>query len=446
MSSRLTNNSLGLPGVVLRDVAFFPPDAGPGVPAAGTFSRGSQVRILRSWKGKTDEWSLVEGDSDISQSGWIPRTHVEPVYQLSSHVNAVNDLGIRLLRTISKDGQDAIVCPYGLGRMAAVLVACSGGETREKLEPLADTWPIRKKSKTFSSSQFTSTDFVLHRIGFRLTRDFQNFARQFHIGLQESEFDESARLALNQQVTDLTIGMVRDLFSPAEWTPDLKIVACNVSSFIGKWDTAFSTGATTDRPFHVNQTDCITVKMMEGHLCCRTLLIPDLDAEAVVLPLARGQEAGVIILPNMNKSINQVMNDLTSSRLASAIRDSNEERVELFLPRFSVESSLELTKCLPELHPLVANAANLSGLSRHPELEISRGVQQSRIEVAEEGVEAASITAVQFCAASTNRESIVRKITVNRPFLFFLVSTASGSHLFSSVVSRPSSVETSNSG
>jgi serpin B len=115
-------------------------------------------------------------------------------------------------------------------------------------------------------------------------------------------------------------------------------------------------------------------------------------------------------------------------------------RVELSLPKFKLESTLELIPVLTELgikDIFDAEVANFSGITNDLlGLYVGEIIQKAVIEVNEEGTEALAATVVQF---RTKGGGPLRFIA-NRPFMFFLMSKYEKNKnliLFSGTVNNP---------
>jgi serpin B len=71
------------------------------------------------------------------------------------------------------------------------------------------------------------------------------------------------------------------------------------------------------------------------------------------------------------------------------------------------------------------------------ELKISRVIHQSFIETNEEGTEAAAATVVEIVFKTSEVQPPVLKIDINRPFLYFIHETSTGTILFMGKVGDP---------
>ena len=108
----------------------------------------------------------------------------------------------------------------------------------------------------------------------------------------------------------------------------------------------------------------------------------------------------------------------------------DEEEVEVFLPRFTLEESYGMEGVLRDLGMIDAfNVAcsDVTGMSSGRGLHLSKVVHKSFVEVTEEGTEAAAATGAMFMMLCLR---IVPRFCADRPFLFFIQHGQTGAILF----------------
>ncbi|KAL3096361.1 hypothetical protein niasHT_026328 [Heterodera trifolii] len=137
-----------------------------------------------------------------------------------------------------------------------------------------------------------------------------------------------------------------------------------------------------------------------------------------------------IVLPNSKDGLTKVLGELTEAKLIRMVKKSPVIRVEVFLPKFKIESTHHLEQLLPSLGLKSAfdpNSADFSGIS-HGSLFISQVLQKAMISVDEKGCEAAAATVVKFAPLATMRQKPPPPpppvFRADHPFAFFLVKSA----------------------
>ena len=128
---------------------------------------------------------------------------------------------------------------------------------------------------------------------------------------------------------------------------------------------------------------------------------------------------------------------LTSLRTSGALR---QRPVRLALPKWTARKPLSLKETLKDLGMATAfepGRADFSGINGNRELFVSEVVHEGFIEVSEEGTEAAAATGVVIGVRSAVAPAEPLEINANRPFLWAVVDTATGSMLFAGQVADP---------
>lgn len=116
------------------------------------------------------------------------------------------------------------------------------------------------------------------------------------------------------------------------------------------------------------------------------------------------------------------------------------QRVELVVPRFEVNTSLSLKKTLSALGMAKAfsDTADFTGMSTEDKtLHIDEVVHKAVLKVDEQGAEAAAATGVVIGVRSAIIPQEVRKFTVDQPFLVAIVDKPTNAILFLGRVTEP---------
>jgi serpin B len=137
----------------------------------------------------------------------------------------------------------------------------------------------------------------------------------------------------------------------------------------------------------------------------------------------------LIVLPQAKDGLAALEQQLTPANLArwrSAIR---RREVDVWLPRFKLESEFELSTVLTALGMVDAfGAADFSGMTGQRDLFISVVVHKAFVDVNEKGTEAAAATAVVKTRSSLPPPPPTFR--ADHPFLFLIQERRTGSVLF----------------
>jgi serpin B len=248
---------------------------------------------------------------------------------------------------------------------------------------------------------------------------------------------DAARDVLNAWVDAETEGRVPNLLPPDSLGPDTRLVLVNALAFTGVWSARFDARETFETLFHAPEGD-VRVPMMS-----RAGLLEHAegsDVEMVRLRFGNWTYALTVWLPDDPGHLP------TADSYAALRADLERGTRRLSLPRFSVrpDATLQLREALSQLGMPKAFDAQTAEFPRMAqperaidELFVEQVYQRARVEVTEDGCEAAAGSAVSM---RTRGGAPVRPpvTLVDRPFTFAIEEVATGLVLFLGRVVDPS--------
>ena len=246
--------------------------------------------------------------------------------------------------------------------------------------------------------------------------------------------DPGAVDMVNNWIEDKTHDKIRNMLESLD--PDLAMLLINAIYFNGKWRNEFDKGDTEIKPFYITPGSPVQVPIMfrKGNYA----VTHTENATLVELPYGQGNYSMVVMLPDEGISISDAVATLNATEWQEWMgRLSNGTiEVNLSLPRFKYEYKRLLNDDLSNLGMGIAftDFADFSNISDQG-LYISFVLHQTFIETNEEGTEAAAATIVGI---NTTSMPVVTTINVNRPFLYFIRETTTGTIVFMGQVVDPS--------
>ena len=159
--------------------------------------------------------------------------------------------------------------------------------------------------------------------------------------------------------------------------------------------------------------------------------------QAVDVPYSWGELSMTILLPDEG-GMREFQGSLSSVLLDKIMASIETDRVTLTMPLFEFESEFSLGDPLAEMGMPDAfddRAADFSGMTGSRDLWISEVVHQAFVSVDEEGTEAAAATGVVMLMSGLSKGPI--EVTVDRPFIFLIRDTGTGTVLFLGRASNP---------
>ncbi|XP_068956320.1 serpin B6-like isoform X2 [Petaurus breviceps papuanus] len=369
---------------------------------------------------------------------------------------ATNNFTLNVFKKISEedDSQNIFYSPLSLYCALAMVLDGAKGNTAAQIQQvlsLNEGTDVHQSLQSFLAGSKKSDSECLLRIANRLfgekTCDFmpsfkESCQRFYHSNMEELDFanaPEEARKHINKWVEGNTEGKIANLLAKDSINSTTVLALVNAIYFKGKWEKQFDECKTTEMMFKISKEKQKPVQMMFQKSTFSMTYIGEVFTKILVLPYVGGQMDMVILLPDENTDLKTLEKGLTSEKLADWLNPEmmDETEVEVFLPRFKLEKSLNMENILRKLGMSDAfdvSMADFSGMSARKDLSLSKVIHKAFVEVNEEGTEAACATAalmMKRCARMTPR------FMVNLPFLFIIRDKASKNILFLGKVISP---------
>ncbi|MEQ1690073.1 MAG: serpin family protein [Gemmatimonas sp.] len=215
--------------------------------------------------------------------------------------------------------------------------------------------------------------------------------------------------------------------------PDgLLMLLANAVLFDGRWRDAFDPAETTPAPFALEVGAPVSVPMMmrkghfRGHMTSAYT--------AVELPYGNTAYSLLVVVPTTG-TVSAFVTSLDSARLAEVTNGLSDtgERTTVYLPRFTVRGSIELSPVLKQMG-MPRAFTDLAEFPRFFGSGAKLGFVQHGVtlEVNERGTRAAAVTVVGVVPTS-----LPPTFRVDRPFVFFIRERFAGTILFTGIVRDP---------
>jgi serine protease inhibitor len=269
---------------------------------------------------------------------------------------------------------------------------------------------------------------------------------QSHHGavIQEADFlhdPQQAAQRINQWIGLQTSGRITHLIDQTTANNDTRIVLVNALYFMGKWRHQFSRSATRPADFKGTRRPQHRVQMMRTTASVKHVHRPEDKAahhegyQAIELPYLRSPLSMVIVLPDRNDGLPDLVKKLDLKTLTDPFGDPKKTRVDVRLPKFSVTSKVDLTPVLKEQVPgaFSRQAADFSNMTGQKDLRLSAVIHQTFLRVDETGSEAAATTGAVVVPRSEPETTFV----ADHPFLFTIRDDETKTVLFVGTITSP---------
>lgn len=247
---------------------------------------------------------------------------------------------------------------------------------------------------------------------------------------------ESARVNINQWISQATQGKIIDLLAPGSVSSATRMVLASAIYMKAGWALPFSENQTTKQTFF-GIDEALAVPMMT-HIEYYSYY-EDTLAQVIEMPYRDGRLAMLCILPREQVGLQQVEDQLSPVLFTRWQKNLIQERVRLFFPKFKFRTSLSLEPSLSKLGMASAfsGQADFSAINGKKDLHISSVIHQAYIAVDEAGTEAAAATAVIMNLKASLHEKEPQTLRFDRPFIYIVYDKPSGAILFIGRVVNP---------
>lgn len=242
---------------------------------------------------------------------------------------------------------------------------------------------------------------------------------------------------INGWVKRKTEGKIESILK--ELDPNSVCVLLNAIYFKGTWASKFQKSNTHDAAFNLPAGKRVTVPMMYQKSDFK--LLEEKDFQAVSLPYRGKSLSMVVLLPRKMDGLAALENQLSDQNLTSWLAKLDaqpEQKLELFLPRFKLETNYDLVAPFTRMGMKEAfdlSKADFRGMGwPKGRLYISQIKHKAFVEVNEEGTEAAAATAVEMATKSFRQYPVFR---ADHPFFCLIRDNVSGSILFMGRIVNP---------
>lgn len=350
-------------------------------------------------------------------------------------VAANNRLTGQLYQQIAQDNKNLIFSPLSLHTVLSLVYQGSAGNTEKAFQSVLGVPDKAKTAEGYGSvmAQLNNVANVTLEIanrvyvkeGYTMKPSFKEVAtKQFAAGAENIEFTAAtAAKTMNTWVEQKTKDKIKDLISQDDLDSDTRMVLINAVYFKGNWADQFNKQGTRPDKFYISETETVPCEMMFRNGKYRYKDDSALDAQVIELPYKNPALSMIIILPKTKTGIKELEKKMVNLDLSAVIKDMYSVDVDLSLPKFKIESTIELNEPLKKmgLGEAFGNNADFSQLLDSPEsLKISKVVQKAFIEVNEEGAEAAAATGTSNGPARPGPPPRRVQLKADHPFVYYI--------------------------
>ena len=346
---------------------------------------------------------------------------------------------------LALEEQNPVISPLSAYYALAMVALGARGETRDEFEAVLGRDPAalagdlhaiaNRLMDTAGSTELAIAGSIWTADDFNVDPEFARMMSDYFDAPAESrDFGAPETVdEINAWVAERTHGLIEELIESIG--RDEVMLLINTLYFSAKWAESFNpmtehpgnfypqTGGAMEVPFLSTEAGSFSVALTDAY-------------EAVMLPYDDGRLGFLLVRPLGGASVREFAagHDFTAT-IAGLER---QEDVQVRMPKLDFEFEVLLNDLLRALglDLVFTDSSDLSGLSADEEdLFISSVLQKVRIQVDEEGTEAAAATVVAIERMSIALNLL--ELTFNTPYLYVIYDLEMGVPLFMGIVDNP---------
>ena len=276
---------------------------------------------------------------------------------------------------------------------------------------------------------------------FNVSESFVDTAQAYYRAqiIQQNLQAPDAVKNVNRWISDATDERIQDMLEQIDASAVMLLI--NALTLDAKWQSAFDSANTREDIFYLSNGAERTKEFMHKRLSNASYLKWD-GGEGIVLPYQSDTNtmSMIALLPDENHSCDDISNLLSASWLRDVQENCIQATVNLSMPKFKMESSMDLSELCKVMGLEIAfdaQNADFSGIgeaANGSNLFIGRVLQDCMLEVGEEGTKAAAATVVEVRMTSARPDpSLLVNLSFNRPFVYLVIDNETQIPLFTGI-------------
>ncbi|KAM9294391.1 alpha-1-antitrypsin-like [Gastrophryne carolinensis] len=371
-----------------------------------------------------------------------------------STVSANNEFALKLYKHIaSKSAQatlkkNTVVSPLSISTAFSMLALGARSSTHQEIwEALSlnntqcgetevhqsFSHLLQTLNKPKSDLQVRIGNAVFVDSSFKLLKSFEDDTQRYYqaeVSRVNFKHPKDVVTQINDYVKSKTEGKIEELVKDID--SDTLLLLLNYVFFKGEWERPFSRDFTRLRKFSVDDVTEVEVLFMDRIGVYPILHDTQLPCTVLELPY-KGNASMIIAMAELGK-IHEIEQALTIETIQRWRESMAKRRIELYLPKFSAQSSFELEEYLSDfgVKTVFKDSADFSGISQNSKLKVSKAMHKAILDVDEKGTVATATTIIELVPYSR-----VPSIKVNQPFIAIICDHTTGSILFMATIMNP---------
>ncbi len=351
----------------------------------------------------------------------------------------LNDFMNKTTKVLFAEENNYIYSPISLYMALAMLVEGAQGETLAEIQSLlgiGDFGPMRSKMQAiYEHNHYANDDGIAQmansiwiRNDFSVKTAYLDIlANQYFAEAYGTEFDDKGAENIIEWINTNTHDLLKLTKENYPIDHDLALLLLNTVYFDNKWDTGFDKSENYLDDFNgiVEDVEYMKHTIDSRYYSC--------DEYEIVFDFFKNGNSIQYILPKTGTGVDDL---LETDILNVVIEAYSDVEATISVPKFSTQSKYDLNETLESMGcgRMFTALAEFGGISDIP-LIVSYVKQDAGIELTEEGVKAAAVTAIGITESSVGPGSHI-EIVLDRPFIY-VIRDSNAVPLFVGVMNNP---------
>ncbi|KAG8581150.1 hypothetical protein GDO81_007574 [Engystomops pustulosus] len=371
------------------------------------------------------------------------------VLSLSLHDDTITEFSVKLYHELRalKEEENILFSPLSIAIAVGMVELGARGASLKQIRH-ALGYDKLKNGEEFSllkdlSSMMTAQErhYVLSianslylQNGFRISDKFiQLMKKYFKAEVENVDFSQGSIVAdhINTWVENRTNNRIQNMFLSEDFTELTKLALVNAIYFKGNWKSQFRPENTRTFSFTKDDESEVQIPMMyqKGEFYYGEFTDGSNEAGGVYQVLEmpyEGDELSLMLLLSRQEVPLATLEPLVKASLIDEWANSvKKQKVEVYLPRFKVEETVDLKDVLSRLGivEIFGRQADLSAISANKDLYVDKAVHKSYLEINEEGSEAAAASGM---TANSRMAVLYPQVFFDHPFFFLIRNRKTG--------------------
>lgn len=397
----------------------------------------------------------AEKQEDMPKPTAIPTATETSIGANASIANSINDFTFKTYSQLKKEPGNLFFSPFSISTALSMAAEGARGETLEEMQSVlelsSDSLATRKGFERLLNSlndrnasyNLSIANAIWIEKKFSVRQEFSSaLSTYYHALAQQADFannPDGERTSINDWVAGRTNNKILDLIPQGGLDTLTRLVVVNAIYFKGDWAQQFDKNETQNATFFVSQSRNVSVPIMHISRSENASYYSNNELKALEIDYQGDDLSMLILLPNADRSLSDIEAGLSSTEITDIRAQLIRKPVQVWLPRFSMTGSIEMSNLLNELGMKSAfdpAIADFSGINSNGGLYISGIYHKAFINVNETGTEAAAATAVIVGITSIE---VIPEFRADHPFIFFIIDKRTDTILFMGRVADPTS-------